>query len=319
MTSTPVETIDVIVREAEKIADDCVALVLERAGGGDLPTWEPGAHTDVVMGGGLVRQYSLCGDPADTSNWRIGVLREPNSRGGSIYLHDRVQAGSALIVQGPRNHFPLVTTEHYLFVAGGIGITPILTMVHAAESAGADWRLLYGGRRRESMAFLDELEGYGDRVMVRPEDKYGLLDLTGFLADASPDTAAYCCGPEPLIAAMEETCEKTTFPLSLHVERFAPKPVVSTVVNEEFEVVCEASGITVTVPADSTILAEVRKAGIEVLSSCTEGTCGTCETDIIEGTPDHRDSVLTPEDRKTGESMMICVSRCIGKRLVLDL
>lgn len=319
MSSTAADSIDVVVRDVERIAEDCIALLLERADGGELPGWEPGAHIDLMMGGGLVRQYSLCGDPADTSTWRVGVLREPNSRGGSIYLHDRVHPGSALIAQGPRNHFALVESPRYLFVAGGIGITPILTMVRAAESAGADWQLLYGGRRRESMAFLDELETYGGRVMIRPEDEFGLLDLAGFLADAEPDTAVYCCGPEPLIAAMEQACDSTTFPLPLHVERFAPKPVVSSFVNEEFEVVCEATGVTVTVPADSTILAEVRKAGIEVLSSCTEGTCGTCETDIIEGTPDHRDSVLTPEDRKTGESMMICVSRCIGKRLVLDL
>ena len=319
MTGTSADPIDVVVRNVEPIADDCIALVLERSGGGDLPAWEPGGHIDLVMGGGLVRQYSLCGDSSDTSTWRVGVLREPNSRGGSIYLHDRVRAGSALIAQGPRNHVPLVSSARYLFVAGGIGITPILSMVRAAEAAGADWRLLYGGRRRESMAFVDELESYGDRVLVRPEDEYGLLDLAGFLADADPETAVYCCGPEPLIAAMEQACANTTFPLPLHVERFAPKPVVSTVVNEEFEVVCDASGITVTVPADSTIIAEVRKAGVEVLSSCSEGTCGTCETDIIEGVPEHRDSVLTPEDRKTGESMMICVSRCIGKRLVLDL
>lgn len=317
MNSTAADPIDVVVRDVESIADDCIALVLERPGGGELPSWEPGAHIDLVMGGGLTRQYSLCGDPADTASWRIGVLREPNSRGGSIYLHDRVQAGSELIAQGPRNHFPLVCSSRYLFVAGGIGITPILTMVRAAEAAGSDWRLLYGGRRRESMAFVGELEKYGDRVLVRPEDEYGLLDLADFLDGAGSDTAVYCCGPEPLIAAMEQACESASLPL--HVERFAPKPVVSTVVNEEFEVVCEASGITVTVPADSTIIAEVRKAGVEVLSSCSEGTCGTCETDIIEGVPDHRDSVLTPEDRKAGESMMICVSRCIGKRLVLDL
>lgn len=317
MTSTAADPINVVVRDVESIADDCIALVLERSGGGDLPGWEPGAHIDLVMGGGLVRQYSLCGDPADAASWRVGVLREPNSRGGSIYLHDRVGAGSELIAQGPRNHFPLVPSQSYLFVAGGIGITPILTMVRAAETAGADWRLLYGGRRRESMAFVDELEKYGEQVLVRPEDEYGLLDLAGFLAGAGSGTAVYCCGPEPLIAAMEQVCDDASLPL--HVERFAPKPVVSTVVNDEFEVVCEASGITVTVPTDSTIIAEVRKAGVEVLSSCSEGTCGTCETDILEGVPDHRDSVLTPEDRKTGESMMICVSRCIGKRLVLDL
>ena len=311
------ETIELVVRNIERIAEDCIALMLEKSGGGPLPDWEPGAHIDLIIGDGLIRQYSLCGDPADTARWRVGVLREPKSRGGSRFLHDRVNVGSTLTAQGPRNHFPLVPSRQYLFVAGGIGITPILAMIKSAEAAGAQWRLLYGGRSRTSMAFVDELDEFGDRILIRPQDEFGLLDLDDFIVGADAGTAVYCCGPEPLIAAMEETCEAHSLPL--HVERFAPKPIVDAPPNEEFEVVCKASGITLTIPADSTILAEVRKAGIEVLSSCSEGTCGTCETDILEGVPEHRDSVLTPEDRKTGESMMICVSRCIGTRLVLDL
>ncbi|MCX2929921.1 PDR/VanB family oxidoreductase [Mycobacterium sp. CVI_P3] len=311
------ETTELTVRSVEHVADDCISLVFEKAGGGELPSWSPGAHIDLVLGHDLIRQYSLCGDPADGSSWRVGVLRERVSRGGSSYLHDRVRVGSTLTARGPRNHFPLEPSARYLFIAGGIGITPILTMVRAAEAAGAQWRLLYGGRRRSSMAFLGDLEQYGNRVLVRPEESNGLLDLAGFLSDAEEATAVYCCGPEPLIAAAENACADAGLPL--HVERFAPKPVVDANPNEEFEVVCADSGITATVPADSTILAEVRKIGIEVLSSCSEGTCGTCETDVLEGIPDHRDSVLTPEERKAGESMMICVSRCVGKRLVLDL
>lgn len=316
-SATATDTIELTVREVATVADDCVVLVLERPDGGELPDWAPGAHIDLVLGDDLVRQYSLCGDPADTSRWRIGVLREPKSRGGSRFIHDTVREGSTLTVRGPRNHFPLVTADHYLFVAGGIGITPIMTMVAAAESQGAQWRLLYGGRRRESMAFVGELAVYGDRVRIRPQDEYGLLDLASYLEDAPADTAVYCCGPEPLIAATEAIC--TAKGLPLHVERFSPRPDAAGVVNEAFEVVCAESGVTVTVAADSTILAEVRKAGIEVLSSCSEGTCGTCEVDVLDGVPDHRDSVLTPEERKSGESMMICVSRCVGKRIVLDI
>lgn len=312
-----VETLEVTVRDAALIAEGCLGLVLQKSDGTELPVWAPGAHIDLLLGDGLVRQYSLCGDPSDKLSWRLGILREPNSRGGSSYLHDQVHVGSTLRVAGPRNHFHLDPAEHYLFVAGGIGITPILTMVHAAEAAGAQWRLLYGGRSRTAMAFVDELEKFGDRVVIRPQDEFGLLDLAAFVRDADKDTAVYCCGPEPLITAMENVC--ATESLALHVERFAPKPVTDAGPNEEFELLCAQSGITLTVPADSTILAEVRKAGIEVLSSCSEGTCGTCETDVLEGVPDHRDSFLTPEERKAGESMMICVSRCLGKRLVLDL
>lgn len=316
-SATPTDTIELTVCEVVPVAEDCVVLVLAKPDGGELPDWTPGAHIDLMLSDDLVRQYSLCGDPADKTRWRIGVLREPDSRGGSRFIHDAVREGSTLTVQGPRNHFPLIPNDRYLFVAGGIGITPILTMVRAAEAAGAQWRLLYGGRRRESMAFVGELSGYGDRVQICPQDECGLLDLASYLNDAPAGTAVYCCGPEPLIAATETIC--TAKELPLHVERFSPRPDSEGAVSEEFEVVCAESGITVTVPADSTILAEVRKVGIEVLSSCSEGTCGTCEVDILEGVPDHRDSVLTPEDRKSGESMMICVSRCVGKRIVLDI
>ena len=314
---TAVETLEVTVRETALIAEGCIGLVLQKSDGTELPEWAPGAHIDLILGDDLIRQYSLCGDPSDKLSWRLGILREPKSRGGSSYVHDQIRVGSTLRAGGPRNHFPLDPGERYLFVAGGIGITPILTMVHAADAAGAQWRLLYGGRSRTSMAFLDELEKFGDRVVIRPQDEYGLLDLAAFVGDADENTAVYCCGPEPLITAMENICAAESLPL--HVERFAPKPITEAGPNEEFELVCAESGITLTVPANSTILAEVRKAGIEVLSSCSEGTCGTCEVDVLEGVPDHRDSVLTPEERKSGESMMICVSRCLGSRLVLDL
>jgi len=311
------ETTKLTVLEVARPTTDSVVMSLAASNGAELPEWTPGAHIDLVLGDNLVRQYSLCGDPSDRSRWRIGVLLEPESRGGSQFVHENVQPGSTLTARGPRNHFPLVDSEHYLFIAGGIGITPILAMVREAEAKGAQWQLLYGGRRRSSMVFLDELAAYADNVDICPQDERGLLDLASYLGKATADTAVYCCGPEPLIAATEAIC--ATENLSLHVERFTPRQDTEGAVSEEFEVYCAESDVTVTVPADSTILAEVRKAGIEVLSSCSEGTCGTCETDILEGEPDHRDSVLTPEEREAGESMMICVSRCAGKRLVLDL
>jgi ferredoxin len=191
-------------------------------------------------------------------------------------------------------------------------------MIRAAEAAGADWQLVYGGRRRASMAFLDELAQHGDRVSVRPQDETGLLDLDALLGTPQSDTLVYCCGPEPLLAAVEQRC--AGWPRgALHVERFAPRPQAEPVRAEAFDVVLAQSGRTLTVPTDRSILSVLDEAGVGVLSSCAEGTCGTCETTVLDGVPDHRDSVLDDEDRKRNDCMMICVSRSCSERLVLDL
>ncbi|WP_369264072.1 2Fe-2S iron-sulfur cluster-binding protein [Streptomyces sp. R35] len=305
---------ELVVERRESVADGVLALTLRHPLGEELPCWEPGAHIDVVLGPDLERQYSLCGDPADRRAWRVAVLREPDGRGGSAYVHGQLGQGDKVRVRGPRNHFALKPAPRYRFVAGGIGITPILPMLAAAEEAGAEWTLLYGGRTRESMAFTEELGRYGDRVRIAPQDETGLLDLASVLDGVPEGTLVYCCGPGALLDAVEERCPAGV----LHVERFQPKSQEAGG-NTEFEVVLDRSGQTLTVPSDASVLDTVRAAGVEVLFSCTEGTCGTCETDVLEGTPDHRDSVLTEEEREAGETMLICVSRCLGKRLVLDL
>ncbi|MFJ1805838.1 MULTISPECIES: PDR/VanB family oxidoreductase [unclassified Streptomyces] len=305
---------ELVVASREFAADGVLALTLRHPLGEQLPAWEPGAHVDLVLGPELERQYSLCGDPADRSVWRIAVLREPAGRGGSAHVHEQLGQGDKVRVRGPRNHFALRPAPRYRFVAGGIGITPILPMLAAAEAAGAEWSLLYGGRSRESMAFTAELAPYGDRVTVAPQDEAGLLDL-GSVLDALPEgTLVYCCGPGPLLDAVEERCPAGV----LQVERFQAKEQ-QTGEDAEFEVELAQSGRTLTVAAGVSVLDTVRAAGVEVLYSCTEGTCGTCETDVLEGTPDHRDSVLGPQEREAGETMMICVSRCRGRKLVLDL
>lgn len=301
--------IRVFVEGKQELADGVVGLTLRALDAGDLPAWEPGAHIDLVLGDGVVRQYSLCGDPADARAWRVGVLKEGV---GSTLVHERVRVGDRLTVRGPRNHFVFEEAPRYLFLAGGIGITPILPMVAAAEAAGAEWRLLYGGRRRSAMAFLDELRAYGDRVEIRPQDEFGLLDLEGALSDATSDTLVYCCGPEPMLAAVEALGSG-----SLRTERFSPKPVTG--VDEPFDVELTLSGRSLRIEPGRSILETVEKAGVDVLSSCREGTCGTCETPVLEGEPDHRDSVLTEEERADGGFMMICVSRARGSRLVLEL
>jgi ferredoxin-NADP reductase len=307
--------VNLLLERKESIADGVVLLTLRHPDGDPLPAWAPGAHIDLVMGE-WVRQYSLCGDPNDNSVMRVAVLREPDGRGGSQHVHDVLVAGQQIEVQGPRNHFALVEAKRYLFVAGGIGITPILPMIAEVAARGRDWRLVYGGRTRSSMAFLEELTSrYPGKVEIRPQDETGLLDVPALLAEADDDTAIYCCGPEPLLAVVEQ--HRTVG--SLHVERFAPKAGADDGPRQEFEVELAQTGAVLTVPADQSILEVVERAGVPVLSSCREGTCGTCETVVLAGTPDHRDSLLTDEERAANDIMMICVSRSHSPRLELDL
>jgi ferredoxin-NADP reductase len=308
---------DLVVDRAEPVAADVVALTLRRSDGRDLPEWTPGAHIDLVLSDGLVRQYSLCGQPQDAGTYRIAVLEAPDSRGGSRAVH-AFQPGRKVRVRGPRNHFPIVPAHSYLLVAGGIGITPLLAMIHQIEAVGAQWELWYGGRTRSSMAFLDELAAFGNRVHVVPEDTDGRPDLAAILKEPRPDTLVYACGPEGLLAAMETNCAHWP-PGSLHLERFSPKQQAETVTGRSFEMVLQRSGLTLEVPADQSIFDTVRQAGVSVLGSCLEGICGTCETEVVEGQIDHRDSVLDAEERAGNEVMMICVSRCSGGRLTLDL
>jgi ferredoxin-NADP reductase len=312
---------DLVVRSCEPVADRVIALSLVHPDGEELPGWTPGAHIDLILNESLTRQYSLCSSPTDPNVWRIGVLLDPDSRGGSQFIHDELEPGSVVRVRGPRNHFPLVDAPRYQFIAGGIGITPILPMIESVVANGAEWELLYGGRRRESMAFVDELAAYGGRVRICPRDEQGRMDLDATLGSPRDDTLVYCCGPESLLGAVEGFC--SSWPEGIiHVERFAARLVDAAPApgaRESFEVVCQRSGVTVKVPAGKSVYEVVDEAGIQVLASCLEGLCGTCEAAVIEGTPDHRDSVLTDAEKEAGEFMMICVSRACSERLVLDL
>jgi ferredoxin-NADP reductase len=309
---------DVTVAEKHTVSEGVVTLTLQPVNDHPLPGWTAGAHVDLILDKAPTRQYSLCGPLDDHSSYRVGVLRDPNGRGSSLFVHDELQVGDVVRIRGPRNNFALVESPRYLFIAGGIGITPILAMIAKAEAAGADWRLVYGGRQRSSMAFLDELAVYGDRVTISPQEETGLLDLAALLGTPEADTLVYCCGPEPLLAAVEANC--ASWPTgSLHLERFAPKVMTEPVRTDSFEVVLEQSGLTLTVPPERSILDVVEEAGITVLSSCGEGTCGTCEVPLLEGEADHRDSVLTEEEQQEQTCLMVCVSRACTARLVLDL
>jgi ferredoxin-NADP reductase len=308
-----------VVASVRAVAEGVVELRLLDDSGSGLPPWTPGAHVDLVLGD-LVRQYSLCGDPTDAMSYTVAVLREQDSRGGSSYVHDRLVDGAKVTVRGPRNHFPLVSAPAYEFIAGGIGITPLLPMIAEADASGADWHLTYGGRTRASMAFTALLAHYGDRVTFAPADEVGLLDLGTILGEPRSGALVYCCGPEPLLAAVETVCDAGWPAGSLHLERFAAKVTESPSGGERgFELVLAGSGVTLQVPPDKSVFDTIQDAGISVLGSCHEGICGTCEQAVLEGEVDHRDSVLNESERAANDAMMVCVSRCLSDRLVLDL
>jgi ferredoxin-NADP reductase len=296
--------------------------------GAPLPAWEPGAHLDVLLPSGLVRQYSLCGDPRDQFGYTIAVLNEPVGRGGSAELHECALAGSTITVRGPRNHFRLEQAPHYVFVAGGIGITPILAMVREVARGSSSWTLYYSGRTAESMAFREDLASIGmPNVRLFPSRQGRRLDLHEVFAGLAPGTAVYCCGPSRLIDDVRARCARVLPEAALHVEHFtaptaerpAPaKPAMSSSL-EEFDVELRRTGCVVRVRAGQTILDAVREVAPSVLSSCEEGFCGTCETPVLEGVPLHHDTVLSDVERQTGHTMMICVGRAASARLVLDL
>ncbi|MFF2084448.1 PDR/VanB family oxidoreductase [Nocardia sp. NPDC058176] len=290
-----------------------LSFVLIDPAGAPLPPWEPGAHVDVVLPDGVVRQYSLCGDPADRDSYRIAVLLEEQGRGGSAWMHEKVRPGTLLEIREPRNNFPLAAADRYVLIAGGIGITPLLPMIRELDRSGAAWELHYGGRSAERMGFAGELAAYGERVRRYPQDECGLIPLPEILDPVAAGTLVYCCGPGPLLDAVEKSCT----PDVLRVERFHPREL-ETGPDRPMTVVLNRSGRTIEVPADETVLDALERVGADVLWSCREGTCATCETPVLEGEIDHRDSILTAKERESGETMMICVSRARTDRLVLD-
>lgn len=325
---------DLVVAARTVLADGVVALDLVAHNGRDLPGWAPGSHVDLILADGrqpgterIERQYSLCGDAADRSTWRVAVLREDDGRGGSVRVHDDVQVGQRLRVRGPRNHFSydMVPEAVHRFVAGGIGITPILAMVRAAAAAGASWTLDYAGRSLSTMAFVDDVRALDDgtgRVRLHPSDEGSRLDVAALVAAAAADGGPlYACGPARLIAALEEGFGAAGRAEALHVERFEAIAYGEPVWSEPFEVELAMTGDVVTVLPGQSVLEAIEEQSptAMVLSSCRRGTCGTCEVPVLEGEVEHRDSVLTPLEREQGAVMMACVSRAACPRIVLDV
>lgn len=312
-------TRELIVARSERIADEVVELTLRDPSGTDLPSWRPGSHIDIEIATDTWRQYSLCGSVDVPGEWTIAVLREQRSRGGSEFLHSGVGVGTRLVTRGPRSHFELLAAPAYLFVAGGIGITPIVSMIAAAERSHSPWRLLYAGRTRTAMAYAEALvTNHGDaRVQIVAGDEGRRADVTAFLGADDIPAQVYCCGPDRLMTAVVERA--SALGLTAWTEHFAGDATALSRVRESFDLVLARTGTTVKVPADQTMLSAITSAGVELGWSCLEGTCGTCEARILDGIADHRDAVLSEDEKRANDYVMTCVSRCIGEKLTLDL
>ncbi|WP_454675438.1 PDR/VanB family oxidoreductase [Achromobacter pestifer] len=310
-----------IIREAEGVR----GVLLRSPDGADLPAYAAGAHVDVELGNGLIRQYSLCGDPAKRDVYRLGIGLAAESRGGSRHVHDMLREGDLLNVGDPRQLFGLhAEAASHCFIAGGIGITPILGMILACEQRQETWHLLYCARSRGHAAYLHELSPYENRVRLHFDDEQGgaRCDLDTHLAETlQPASHVYCCGPAPLMDAVASACERRHLPAAhLHVERFSAPPATAKAGQTDagFTLVLARSGGRYDVPEEKSVLEVLEAAGIAWPHACREGLCRSCEAGVLSGQVDHRDYVLSDEERASNRSMMVCVSRGCGT-LELDI
>lgn len=314
------DLLQVRVERRDSEAEDICSYELVSADGAPLPAFTAGAHIDVHVAPGLVRQYSLCNPPHERHRYVIGVLRDPASRGGSRAMHERIQPGAILSISAPRNHFPLVDAPCSLLLAGGIGVTPILAMAEALSAQGAQFEMHYCTRAPERTAFRERILRSPFAAQVRfHHDGAGKLDLPALLAGLERDTHIYFCGPQGFIDHVRATAAALDWPESLlHLEYFG---AVATAIegDQPFEVKLASSGVCYTIPADSTVLRVLSDAGVFIPSSCEQGVCGTCMTRVLDGVPDHRDLYLTESEQAANDLFAPCCSRSRSATLLLDL
>ncbi|MDP9794951.1 ferredoxin-NADP reductase [Catenuloplanes nepalensis] len=299
-----------LVLEAENV------LTVELAGTG-LPAWTPGAHVDLIVADGTVRQYSLCGDPASTT-LTVAVRHEPAGRGGSDWVHRGLRPGDRVTVRGVRNHFALEDAPGHVLIAGGVGITPLLPMAEHLARAGTPWRLAYIGRSAARMPFLHRIGALGPHATIHETAVSGRPPI-GALLDEHPDALVYVCGPATLIEAVRDALAARGEAGRLRAEYFQAPAGDDAAEAGAFTLRLERSNLELIVPADRSALDVVTDAGVDVLRDCEEGVCGSCETTVLAGEVEHRDHVLTAREKAANSCMMLCVSRAAGPRLVLDL
>ncbi len=309
---------------AERVTPDIVRVRVRNPSGQALPGWTAGSHIDVQCGDtGLSRQYSLCGDLERTDEWAFAVLREPQGRGGSEWIHRYATPGATLKVRGPRNHFRMNEgARRLLLIAGGIGITPIMAMAQRARALGKDYELHYSCSTRRDAAFLAELEGlHGARFHLHVSDEGSRNDLDALLAQPDDHTDIHACGPSRMLEALHACVARAGWrPHALNVEHFvSDMPKLDPAKERSFEIELRHSGLTLQVPPDKTVLEVLNASNVDVQCDCREGLCGTCEVGVLEGEIDHRDVVLNPGEHEANNRMMTCCSRARSGRLVLDL
>jgi tetrachlorobenzoquinone reductase len=315
------EAMSLRVERIERAADNIHFVTLVDPAGAVLPGWEAGAHLELQLPSSLIRQYSLCGDARDRHSYTVAVLRVGDGRGGSIEIHDTALVGRTITVRGPINRFGLVGAPSYLLLAGGIGVTPIVAMARELDTRGAAWSMVYGARSAAAMVFTDELSAQSGHVTLMADDVDGVPDFGSLIERQPAGTAIYCCGPEAMIRRVEELCAANPS-VTLHIERFAPsgKSAVAPASGEApFEIELSRRGVVLTVGPDDNALDVVREVVRNHPYSCHEGVCGSCEVTVLGGKIDHRDDVLSDEEREANDVMMLCVSRAHSERLVIDL
>ena len=316
-------SLQVRVQRKSQEAEGIVALELVSADGRPLPGFGAGSHIDVNLPNGLVRQYSLCNSAAERHRYRIAVLREPSSRGGSAAVHDLVKEGDVLTISAPRNHFALHDAPRSLLLAGGIGVTPILCMAQRLATWGADFEMHYCTRSPARTAFREEIaaSGFADKVHLHHDDgpEAQKLRVAELLKTPEPGTQIYVCGPGGFIDHVVNTAKANGWPAQqIHLEYFAAA-AQDTSGDQPFEVKLTSSGQTYRIPKDQTIVQALRAEGVEIMVSCEQGVCGTCITRVLEGVPDHRDCYLTDDERAANDQFTPCCSRSKTPLLVLDL
>lgn len=316
-------TLQALVYQVRYEAKDIHSVELRPVGGGAFPAFEAGSHIDLHLGNGQVRSYSLFNEAGETHRYCVGILKDAKSRGGSRWVHEQLRVGSTITISAPRNAFKLhEDAAHSVLVAGGIGITPILCMARRLKALGRSFEVMYFARSRQNAAFVAEVEALGAPVHWHFDDERGAPpDLKALLAarPAGANTHYYACGPAVMLDAFVAACEGLGY-ANAHIERFTAVEVkAASDARATYTVLLKKSGIEFVVEPDQTLLNTIRANGCEPVTSCEDGICGACETQVIEGIPDHRDSVLSKAEREANKTMMICVGGCKSERLVLDL